>query len=194
MMDDRVSIFIDGEEKERQARRKSVGRGAAKQHPDSQPLLPPQTDADRGVPVVHRRNQRQGGLFAACTLTVAEGMAVTAFDEELEAARRDILDYRLSEHNESFWTAATRMNSRHWSFDTASMTRRAGDSPPSGKTSACRSMTVLRCWSTMPPSVSSASDASRPAAKFRASMCCPWPPGHTIVYRRRSGCVGRLGM
>ena len=43
-----------------------------------------------------------GGWIAACTVTVAEGMEVTAFDQELEAARRDILDYLLSEHNESF--------------------------------------------------------------------------------------------
>ncbi|MGD2010847.1 MAG: formate dehydrogenase subunit alpha [Desulfobacterales bacterium] len=41
------------------------------------------------------------GLVAACTVTVAEGMEVTAFDEELEETRRYLLDYLLSEHNEA---------------------------------------------------------------------------------------------
>ena len=41
------------------------------------------------------------GWVAACGVTVAAGMDVTAFDDELEAARRDILDYLLSEHNAS---------------------------------------------------------------------------------------------
>jgi formate dehydrogenase alpha subunit len=42
-----------------------------------------------------------GGWVAACTVSVTEGMEVTAFDQELEAARREILDYLLSEHNAS---------------------------------------------------------------------------------------------
>jgi len=41
------------------------------------------------------------GLIAACTVTVSEGLEVTAFDEELEDTRRYILDYLLSEHNEA---------------------------------------------------------------------------------------------
>ena len=41
------------------------------------------------------------GLIAACTVTVADGMEVTAFDEELEETRRYLLDYLLSEHNEA---------------------------------------------------------------------------------------------
>ena len=41
------------------------------------------------------------GLIAACTVTVSEGLAVTAFDEELEETRRYILDYLLSEHNDA---------------------------------------------------------------------------------------------
>ena len=41
------------------------------------------------------------GLIAACTVTISEGLEVTAFDEELEDARRYILDYLLSEHNEA---------------------------------------------------------------------------------------------
>jgi formate dehydrogenase alpha subunit len=41
------------------------------------------------------------GLIAACTVSISEGLEVTAFDEELEDARRYILDYLLSEHNES---------------------------------------------------------------------------------------------
>jgi formate dehydrogenase alpha subunit len=41
------------------------------------------------------------GLIAACTVTVSEGLEVTAFDEELEDTRRYLLDYLLSEHNEA---------------------------------------------------------------------------------------------
>jgi formate dehydrogenase alpha subunit len=40
------------------------------------------------------------GLIAACTVTVSNGMEVTAFDAELEETRRYLLDYLLSEHNE----------------------------------------------------------------------------------------------
>jgi len=42
-----------------------------------------------------------GGLTTSCAVRVAEGMKVTAFDAELEDARRYILDCLLSEHNES---------------------------------------------------------------------------------------------
>ncbi len=38
-------------------------------------------------------------FIAACTVTVTAGMKVIAFDEELETARKDILDLLLSEHN-----------------------------------------------------------------------------------------------
>jgi formate dehydrogenase alpha subunit len=41
------------------------------------------------------------GLIAACTVTVSDGMEVTAFDAELEDTRRYLLDYLLSEHNEA---------------------------------------------------------------------------------------------
>ena len=41
------------------------------------------------------------GFIAACTVTVSDGMEVTAFDEELEDTRRYLLDYLLSEHNEA---------------------------------------------------------------------------------------------
>jgi len=41
------------------------------------------------------------GLVAACTVTVSDGMEVTAFDSELEETRRYLLDYLLSEHNEA---------------------------------------------------------------------------------------------
>ncbi|MFP3960587.1 MAG: formate dehydrogenase subunit alpha, partial [Spirochaetaceae bacterium] len=44
----------------------------------------------------------QRGLTASCAVEVADGMEVTAFDEELEDSRRFILDYLLSEHNEEF--------------------------------------------------------------------------------------------
>ncbi|MEJ2641972.1 MAG: formate dehydrogenase subunit alpha [Desulfosarcinaceae bacterium] len=40
------------------------------------------------------------GWVAACTVDVTDGLEVIAFDDELEAARRDLLDYLLSEHNE----------------------------------------------------------------------------------------------
>jgi formate dehydrogenase alpha subunit len=41
------------------------------------------------------------GWVAACTVKVTEGLEVTAFDDELEGARRELLDYLLSEHNEA---------------------------------------------------------------------------------------------
>jgi len=43
----------------------------------------------------------KSGLIAACTVSVSEGMEVTAFDEQLEQARRYILDGLLCEHNEA---------------------------------------------------------------------------------------------
>ncbi|NNG01256.1 MAG: formate dehydrogenase subunit alpha [Desulfobacteraceae bacterium] len=43
----------------------------------------------------------RNGLVMACTIGVADGMTVTAFDAELEATRRHTLDYLLAEHNES---------------------------------------------------------------------------------------------
>jgi formate dehydrogenase alpha subunit len=42
------------------------------------------------------------GLVASCTLRVDEGMVITAFDEELEQTRKFLLDYLLSEHNDSY--------------------------------------------------------------------------------------------
>ena len=45
--------------------------------------------------------ESMGGLVASCTVSVADGMQVTAFDAELEEARRYLLDYLLAEHNES---------------------------------------------------------------------------------------------
>ena len=41
------------------------------------------------------------GLVTSCTVTVAEGMKVTAFDKELEDTRRFLLNYLLYEHNDS---------------------------------------------------------------------------------------------
>ena len=43
----------------------------------------------------------KGGLITSCTVSVTEGLEVTAFDEELEEARRYILDGLLCEHNEA---------------------------------------------------------------------------------------------
>lgn len=42
------------------------------------------------------------GLTMACTVNVSEDMHVTAFDEEIEEARRHTLDYLLSEYNEDY--------------------------------------------------------------------------------------------
>jgi formate dehydrogenase alpha subunit len=44
----------------------------------------------------------QKGLIMSCTVTVQDGMEVTAFDDELEAARRRTLDYLLAEHNDHY--------------------------------------------------------------------------------------------
>ncbi|MGD8212533.1 MAG: molybdopterin-dependent oxidoreductase, partial [Desulfobacterales bacterium] len=49
--------------------------------------------------VVKIKDQR--GFIAACTVSVSDGMEITAFDAELEEARRYLLDYLLSEHNEA---------------------------------------------------------------------------------------------
>lgn len=42
------------------------------------------------------------GLIASCTVKVEDGMEVTAFDQELEEARKYLLDYLLAEHDESY--------------------------------------------------------------------------------------------
>jgi len=42
------------------------------------------------------------GLVASCSVKVTEGLKVTAFDEELEQTRKFLIDYLLSEHDESF--------------------------------------------------------------------------------------------
>ncbi len=42
----------------------------------------------------------QRGMVASCAIQAKEGMQVTAFDDELEEARKYLLDYLLSEHNE----------------------------------------------------------------------------------------------
>ncbi len=44
----------------------------------------------------------QQGLVMACTVSVSDGLEITAFDAELEANRRHTLDYLLAEHNEAF--------------------------------------------------------------------------------------------
>jgi formate dehydrogenase alpha subunit len=41
------------------------------------------------------------GFIASCTVSVSEGMEVTAFDEELEADRKGLVDLLLAEHNEA---------------------------------------------------------------------------------------------
>jgi formate dehydrogenase alpha subunit len=41
------------------------------------------------------------GLVASCTVSVAQGMEVIAFDDQLEEARRYLLECLLSEHNEA---------------------------------------------------------------------------------------------
>ena len=42
------------------------------------------------------------GLITSCTVKVAEGMKVTAFDRELEDTRKLLLDYLLYEHNDAY--------------------------------------------------------------------------------------------
>ncbi len=46
--------------------------------------------------------KEQRGLIASCAVQVSEGMEVTAFDDELEEARRYLLDYLLCEHDETY--------------------------------------------------------------------------------------------
>ena len=50
--------------------------------------------------IVKIKDQR--GLIASCAVKVQEGMKVTAFDDELEEARKYLLDYLLSEHDQSY--------------------------------------------------------------------------------------------
>lgn len=50
--------------------------------------------------VVKISNMR--GLIASCTVKVEEGMEVIAFDNELEEARKYLLDFLLAEHDESY--------------------------------------------------------------------------------------------
>ncbi|MEE4114341.1 MAG: molybdopterin-dependent oxidoreductase, partial [Desulfobacteraceae bacterium] len=100
-MDDRVSISIDG---------KNIGARRG----DNLLALAQQNDIPIPSLCYHRKLTPTGacrlcivkikgtvGLVAACTVAVVDGLEVTAFDAELESARRDILDYLLSEHNES---------------------------------------------------------------------------------------------
>ncbi|MDX9941118.1 MAG: formate dehydrogenase subunit alpha [Bacteroidales bacterium] len=42
------------------------------------------------------------GMVTSCTIKVEEGMEVTAFDAELEEARKYLLDYLLAEHNDAY--------------------------------------------------------------------------------------------
>ncbi len=43
--------------------------------------------------------QGRPGTITACTLEAADGLAITAFDDELEAHRRSLIDLLLAEHN-----------------------------------------------------------------------------------------------
>ena len=102
MMDDRVSIRIDG--KKISAKRGDNLLEVAQRHNIPIPSLcyHRKLTATGACRLCITKIKGTGGFVAACTVTVADGMEVTAFDEELEAARRDILNYLLSEHNESF--------------------------------------------------------------------------------------------
>lgn len=42
------------------------------------------------------------GLVMSCTVSVKEGMIVTAFDDEIEETRKHTLDYLLAEHNDDY--------------------------------------------------------------------------------------------
>ena len=42
----------------------------------------------------------QKGLLMSCTVTVQDGMEVTAFDQQIESARKRTLEYLLAEHND----------------------------------------------------------------------------------------------
>jgi formate dehydrogenase alpha subunit len=44
----------------------------------------------------------QNGLLMSCTLTVKDGLEVTAFDSELEESRAHTIDYLLAEHNDEY--------------------------------------------------------------------------------------------
>ncbi len=42
------------------------------------------------------------GLLMSCTVSVKEGMVITAFDDEIEETRKHTLDYLLAEHNDNY--------------------------------------------------------------------------------------------
>ncbi len=48
------------------------------------------------------KTEDQRGLVMACTVNVKEGMKITAFDKEIETARKHTLEYLLSEHNDEY--------------------------------------------------------------------------------------------
>ncbi len=50
--------------------------------------------------IVKIKDQR--GMIASCGITVKDGMEVTTSDDELEEARKYLLDYLLAEHNEEY--------------------------------------------------------------------------------------------
>jgi formate dehydrogenase alpha subunit len=93
-----------------------------------------------------------GDWVAACTVSVADGMKVTAFDEELEAARRDMLDYLLSEHNAS--------NDLSYDDEFKTLVERYGLDDP-----ACRRFPSV--WQTLDQPL----DDSSPVLTYDASKC-----------------------
>ncbi len=98
-MIDRLSIVIDGRAVD--ARPGESVLAAARRHGIDIPGLcyHPRLTPTGGCRLCLVKVEGHPGTTTACTLEASDGLAVTAFDEELEADRRGLIELLLAEHN-----------------------------------------------------------------------------------------------
>ena len=96
---DRVGIEVDGRRLEARAGENLLG--VAREHGIEIPGLcyHPRLSVTGGCRLCVVKVDGRAGMIPACTLEVQDGMSVVAFDEELETARRLLIDLLLSEHD-----------------------------------------------------------------------------------------------
>jgi len=94
-----VSITIDGREVEAQAGESVLA--VARRHGIDIPGLcyHPRLTPTGGCRLCLVKVDGRPGTTTACTLEATDGLAVTAFDDELEAERRGLIELLLAEHN-----------------------------------------------------------------------------------------------
>ncbi|HAF28941.1 MAG TPA: formate dehydrogenase subunit alpha [Bacteroidales bacterium] len=98
------------------------------------------------------------GLVMSCTVSVKEGMEVTAFDEELEETRKHTLDYLLAEHNDHYdgtyndefrdWVAHYKLdnpNNRKYPNISKDLNYKTDDSSPVLTYDATKCIKCFRC-------------------------------------------------